>query len=205
VASADTNRRFAGLFKRQTPVGRHIPDFVSFVQRIAIELVNPGESEGHRRRPRRAAAWLEARDYAVVDMQVADVERDLAGELRGWRRGFKRDELVEGRDPLHVVIAREAKQSIVPQTRSHGLLRRFAPRNDGVGVSLQGPCSVSSPANVGDPVFHRRFEFNRIGLGVLGRPVKPYDMHTSPSGPLRGVPFSESMMAPRHLGAEDGR
>src|SRR6266566_1741432 len=39
------DRRFAGQFKRQTPVGRHIPDFVSFVHRIAIELVNPGESE----------------------------------------------------------------------------------------------------------------------------------------------------------------
>ena len=39
------DRRFAGQFKRQTPVGRHIPDFVSFVHRIAIELVNPTESE----------------------------------------------------------------------------------------------------------------------------------------------------------------
>src|SRR6202158_2623243 len=28
-----TDRRFAGQFKRQTPVGRHIPDFVSFVHR----------------------------------------------------------------------------------------------------------------------------------------------------------------------------
>ena len=32
------DRRFAGQFKRQTPVGRHIPDFVSFGHRIAIEL-----------------------------------------------------------------------------------------------------------------------------------------------------------------------
>jgi len=39
------DRRFAGQFKRQTPVGRHIPDFVSFVQRLAIELENPGETE----------------------------------------------------------------------------------------------------------------------------------------------------------------
>src|SRR4030088_3569247 len=30
-----TDRRFAGQFKRQTPVGRHIPDFVSFVERGA--------------------------------------------------------------------------------------------------------------------------------------------------------------------------
>ena len=48
-----SDRRFAGQFKRQTPVGRHIPDFVSFVHRIAIELINPGRDRDHRQRPRR--------------------------------------------------------------------------------------------------------------------------------------------------------
>jgi tRNA/rRNA methyltransferase len=75
------DRRFAGLFKRQTPVGRHIPDFVSFVHRIAIELTNAGESEaiiGDRADRRR---WLQARHYRVLEMAVADVERDLAAEL----------------------------------------------------------------------------------------------------------------------------
>src|ERR1700721_38804 len=43
--SLTRDRLFAGLFKRQTPVGRHIPDFVSFVHRIAIELTNPGAPE----------------------------------------------------------------------------------------------------------------------------------------------------------------
>ena len=83
------DRRFAGLFKRQTPVGRHIPDFVSFVQRIAIELVNPGESETIAADRAARRAWLEARDYAVVDMQVADVERDLAGELARLEAGLQ--------------------------------------------------------------------------------------------------------------------
>src|SRR5437588_10333243 len=40
-----TDRRFAGLFKRQTPVGRHIPDFVSSVHRLAIQLINSDESD----------------------------------------------------------------------------------------------------------------------------------------------------------------
>ncbi|WP_342728126.1 TrmJ/YjtD family RNA methyltransferase [Bradyrhizobium sp. B097] len=75
------DRRFAGQFKRQTPVGRHIPDFVSFVHRLAIELVNPGESDAIVADRAKRRAWLEARDYRVVDMQVADVERDLDGEL----------------------------------------------------------------------------------------------------------------------------
>src|SRR5205807_1875483 len=75
------DRRFAGQFKRQTPVGRHIPDFVSFVHRIAIELVNANESEAIRSDRAARQAWLEARDYKVVAMTVADVERDLAKEL----------------------------------------------------------------------------------------------------------------------------
>jgi tRNA/rRNA methyltransferase len=75
------DRRFAGQFKRQTPVGRHIPDFVSFVHRIAIELVNPGESEAIAADRASRQAWLEARDYKVVRIDVAEVERDLAAEL----------------------------------------------------------------------------------------------------------------------------
>jgi tRNA/rRNA methyltransferase len=76
-----SDRRFAGQFKRQTPVGRHIPDFVSFVHRLAIELINRDETEviAHDRAARQA--WLEARGYAVINMAVADIERDLAAEL----------------------------------------------------------------------------------------------------------------------------
>src|ERR1700720_2905706 len=72
--SLTTDRRFAGQFKRQTPVGRHIPDFVSFVHRIAIELINPGETEAVVADRAARRAWLEQRDYRVVEMHVADVE-----------------------------------------------------------------------------------------------------------------------------------
>src|SRR5271156_956648 len=75
------DRRFAGQFKRQTPVGRHIPDFVSFVNRLAIELENPGETEAIVADRALRREWLEARDYKVVHMRVADVERDLEVEL----------------------------------------------------------------------------------------------------------------------------
>ncbi|MGY8685036.1 TrmJ/YjtD family RNA methyltransferase [Bradyrhizobium sp. UFLA05-153] len=75
------DRRFAGQFKRQTPVGRHIPDFVSFPHRLAIELVNPGEGETIVADRAARRAWLEARDYRVVEIKAADVERDLEVEL----------------------------------------------------------------------------------------------------------------------------
>jgi tRNA/rRNA methyltransferase len=75
------DRRFAGQFKRQTPVGRHIPDFVSFVHRIAVELVNAGESEAIAADRASRRAWLEQRDYRVIEMKVGDVEADLEAEL----------------------------------------------------------------------------------------------------------------------------
>jgi tRNA/rRNA methyltransferase len=76
-----TDRRFAGQFKRQTPVGRHIPDFVSFVHRVAVELINPDETEIITTDRSTRQAWLEQRGYQVVMMDVAEIERDLAREL----------------------------------------------------------------------------------------------------------------------------
>jgi len=75
------DRRFAGQFKRQTPVGRQIPDFVSFVHRIAIELVNAGETEAVAADHAARRAWLAQRGYRVIEMHVADVERDLEKQL----------------------------------------------------------------------------------------------------------------------------
>ena len=76
-----TDRRFAGQFKRQTPVGRHIPDFVSFVHRIAIELINPDETEVIVKDRAARQAWLEERGYRVVAMASVDVEADIAVQL----------------------------------------------------------------------------------------------------------------------------
>jgi tRNA/rRNA methyltransferase len=62
------------------------------VHRIAIELVNANESEAIAVDRASREAWLEARDYKVVRMTVADVERDLAKELErlektvGWAK-----------------------------------------------------------------------------------------------------------------------
>jgi tRNA/rRNA methyltransferase len=84
-----TDRRFAGQFKRQTPVGRHIPDFVSFVHRIAIELINADETETIAKDRAARQAWLEARGYRVVTMRVGDVEDDLAKELDRLESGLE--------------------------------------------------------------------------------------------------------------------
>ncbi|MGH6738611.1 MAG: DUF559 domain-containing protein, partial [Bradyrhizobium sp.] len=75
------DRRFAGQFKRQTPVGRQIPDFVSFVHRLAIELVNADESEAIAADRATRQTWLESRNYRVIAIDVGDVEADLNAEL----------------------------------------------------------------------------------------------------------------------------
>jgi tRNA/rRNA methyltransferase len=84
-----SDRRFAGQFKRQTPVGRQIPDFVSFVHRIAIELINPSESDviANDRAVRRA--WLEQRGYRVIEMAAAAIEGDVAAELSRLEAGLQ--------------------------------------------------------------------------------------------------------------------
>lgn len=76
-----TDRRFASHFRRQTPVGKHIPDFVSFSKRMAIELVNDQEPESVERDRAARTAWLVERDYRVVAVKAADVESGLAGVL----------------------------------------------------------------------------------------------------------------------------
>jgi tRNA/rRNA methyltransferase len=76
-----TDRRFAGTFKRQTPVGRHIPDFVSFAQRVAIELVNPDETEVIVKDRAMRQAWLEERGYRVAAIRADEVTGDVAAVL----------------------------------------------------------------------------------------------------------------------------
>ncbi|HEY8332887.1 MAG TPA: TrmJ/YjtD family RNA methyltransferase [Tardiphaga sp.] len=76
-----TDRRFAGTFKRQTPVGRHIPDFVSFPRRLAIELVNADETELIVQDRQARQAWLEARDYRVVALAASDIVGDIGPVL----------------------------------------------------------------------------------------------------------------------------
>ena len=76
-----SDRRFAGAFKRQTPVGRHIPDFVSFPRKIAIELINAGESEQVMSERTARRDWLMARDYRVLWFEAAFIERDVEPAL----------------------------------------------------------------------------------------------------------------------------
>src|SRR5436190_14968990 len=55
------DRRLSGLFKRATPVGPHINDFVSFQQRLVIDVVASGESEASAKSRAEQPRWLQER------------------------------------------------------------------------------------------------------------------------------------------------
>ena len=63
------------------------------MHRIAIELVNPDETEVIAKDRAARQAWLEQRGYRVIEMQVADVERDLAGELARLESSLREEKM----------------------------------------------------------------------------------------------------------------
>jgi tRNA/rRNA methyltransferase len=76
------DRRFAHHgFKRQTPVGKHIPDLVSFPLRLVIELKTSGESQAAVKTRSERRAWLTARGYRVMEFAASDIEADVAKVL----------------------------------------------------------------------------------------------------------------------------
>jgi tRNA/rRNA methyltransferase len=75
------DRRFAGKFRRQTPVGPHIPDFVSFALRAVLDLVPADESGAAAKARADKRDWLQQRDYRVVALAAAQVEADLGRVL----------------------------------------------------------------------------------------------------------------------------
>jgi tRNA/rRNA methyltransferase len=76
------DRRFAGRgFKRQTPIGPHICDFVSFPLHVVIDLVPADESAVAAKARADKRAWLAARDYVVVEVKMGDIDADITKVL----------------------------------------------------------------------------------------------------------------------------
>jgi tRNA/rRNA methyltransferase len=76
------DRRFAGRgFKRQTPIGQHICDFVSFPLRIVIDLVPSDESAAAAKTRTEKNAWLNDHNYTVLGIFAGDAESDMATTL----------------------------------------------------------------------------------------------------------------------------
>ena len=75
------DKRFIGLgFKRQVPVGPHVTDIVSFPLKAVIELIPAGETDAAASARAERRAWLSERGYRVIDVNMAEVERNV-GEV----------------------------------------------------------------------------------------------------------------------------
>jgi tRNA/rRNA methyltransferase len=76
------DRRFAGRgFKRQTPVGQHICDFVSFPLRTVIDLMPASEDSAAAKNRAEKHTWLAAHGYSVITVGVGELEDDLSAVL----------------------------------------------------------------------------------------------------------------------------
>jgi tRNA/rRNA methyltransferase len=76
------DRRFAGRgFKRQTPIGPHICDFVSFPLKAVLDL-SPGEETAAATAERvKRHAWLGERGYRVIEIVESEIAADLPAVL----------------------------------------------------------------------------------------------------------------------------
>jgi len=84
------DRRFAGRgFKRQTPVGQHICDFVSFPLRLVVDVVPAEETEGAAKARADKHSWLAERGYRVLALPSRAIEADLAASLEGINRAIE--------------------------------------------------------------------------------------------------------------------
>ena len=71
------DRRFSGHdFKRQTPIGPHVADLVSFRLRLVVELVPPDETEAAKKSRAERHAWLTERNYSVIELPPPTSEAD---------------------------------------------------------------------------------------------------------------------------------
>jgi tRNA/rRNA methyltransferase len=76
------DKRFIGQgFKRQVPVGPHVTDIVSFPLKAVIELIPVEETDTGASTRAERRAWLTERGYRVIDVEMAEVERDLGAVL----------------------------------------------------------------------------------------------------------------------------
>jgi tRNA/rRNA methyltransferase len=68
-------------FKRQTPIGPHICDFVSFALRVVIDLVPAAEEPAAAKTRTDKYAWLTERGYTIVKLSATEIETDMAASL----------------------------------------------------------------------------------------------------------------------------
>lgn len=76
-----TDRRFAGVFKRNIPIGPQVADFLAQPLRLLLEIVPEDEAAVAKEARAAKRAWLEARNYRMIELSAADVLNKLSNVL----------------------------------------------------------------------------------------------------------------------------
>jgi tRNA/rRNA methyltransferase len=77
-AAMTGDRRFAALgFKRQTPIGPHVADFVSFPLRLVIDVRPDREDAKAAEARRQKLAWMRERDYRIIEARAGEIDKDV--------------------------------------------------------------------------------------------------------------------------------
>jgi len=71
------DRRFAGQFKRNVPIGPHVTDFLAQALRLIIEIVPETEEADAKALRAAKQAWLRERNYRIVEINSSERELDL--------------------------------------------------------------------------------------------------------------------------------
>ncbi len=81
-AAITADRRFAALgFKRQTPIGPHVADFVSFPLRLVVDVTPDSEEAKAADARAQKLAWMRERGYRIVQVQAGEVAKGVDGVL----------------------------------------------------------------------------------------------------------------------------
>jgi tRNA/rRNA methyltransferase len=73
------DRRFASLgFKRQTPIGPHIVDMVSFPLRTVVDILPEDESPVAAKARADKHRWLAERGYRIINVSAKEIEAECA-------------------------------------------------------------------------------------------------------------------------------
>jgi tRNA/rRNA methyltransferase len=68
------DKRFAGQFKRNVPVGPHVTDFLAQPLRLVVEIVPEIESAEAKTAREAKQTWLRERNYRVVEINSTEME-----------------------------------------------------------------------------------------------------------------------------------
>ena len=164
------DRRFVALgFKRQTPIGPHVADFVSFPLRIVIDVTPDTEDAAAADMRRQKLAWLRERNYRIIDVGAAEVVEGC--RLRCWSASlpcFRASHSSQRTDRNYLsafnCAAVPARRNAVSLPTVRKRESRFRLGDGALGVAAIQARNFLVPVAGLQHLFQRRFDLGRMRI-----------------------------------------